>query len=112
MNDPEETVFSDKTRPDMDEVPNQDVESEVFDNFLRVYIKLPSNDGASKVLARVKNRKRDHDGKLVGHYNANPILNTSVYNIESLNGTISEYTANVIAENLWNQVDNDGYNYN
>ena len=112
LNDAEETVFSEKDRPEMDEAPTQDVESEAFDNFLGAYVELPGDDGESKVLARIKNRKRDHDGKLVGHFNANPILNTSVYNIESPDGTISEYTVNVIAENLWNQIDDDGNNYN
>lgn len=63
------------------------------------------------LLARVKNQKRDHDGKLLGSFNPNPILNTAVYNVESPAGTISEYTANVIAKNLRNQVIDDGYNH-
>ena len=105
-------TYSDNKRPDMDEAPTNDVESEAFDKFLGAYVQLPSDDGESKVLARVKNRKRDHDGKLIGSYNENPILNTSVYTVQSPDGTISEYTANVIAENLWNQVDYDGWDYN
>ena len=57
------------------------------------------------VLDRVKDRKRNHDGKLIGRTDPNPILNTAVYNIESPDGIIQEYSANVIAENLWNQGD-------
>ena len=39
------------------------------------------------------------------------ILNTEVYNIETPNGHIDEYTANDIAENLYSQVDGNEYNY-
>ena len=35
-----------------------------------------------------------------------------MYNVEASNGNIQEYTANIIATNLWNQVDEDGYDYN
>ena len=82
LNDSKDTVFTDTHRPDMDDAPLTGVESEAFDKFLRVvYVELPGDDGESKVLARVKNRKRDHDGKLLGKFNDNPILNTSVYNV-------------------------------
>ena len=111
LRESQHSVYSDKDRPDMDDAPTTDVESEAFDKFLGAYVELPGDDGQSKVLAKVKNRKRDHDGKLLGKYDENPILNTSVYNVESPDGTISEYTANVIAENLWNQVDYDGWDY-
>ena len=106
-----EVAVSDKNRLDMDDVPNSDVESTASDKFLGVYVTLPGNDGESKVLARVKDRKRDHDGDLIGKTHSNPILNTAVYNVETPDGNLLEYTANVIAENLWNQVDDDGYNY-
>ena len=112
LNDTEAKAHSDKHRPDIDDAPTNDVESEAFDKFLGVYVELPGDDGESKVLARVKNRKRDHDGGLIGRTDDNPILNTAVYNVETPDGRISEYSANVIAENLWNQVDEDGYDYN
>ena len=92
------------------------VSSDAFDKFLGIYLELPDDDGESKVLGRVlgrvKNRKRDHDGVLIGKSHDNPVLNTTVYNKETPDGNIHEYTANVIAQNLWNQVDDDGYNYN
>ena len=112
IDDSNEEAKSDGERPEMDDAPNSDVESTEFDKFLGVYIELPGDDAESKVIARVKDRKRDHDGALIGRTNSNPILNTAVYNIETPDGNIQEYTANVIAENMWNQVDDDGYNYN
>ena len=64
------------------------------------------------VLARVKDCKRNYDGKSTGTSNPNPILSTAVYNVEIPDGKIQEYSANAIATNLWNQVDDDGYDYN
>ena len=50
---------------------------------------------------------------LIGKSHNNQVLNTTVYNLDTPpDGNIHEYTANVIAQNLWDQVDDDGYNYN
>ena len=108
----EREAASDPNRPHMDEAPTHDVSSDAFDKFLGIYVELPGDDGGSTVLGRVKDRKRDHDGALIGKAHSNPILNTAVYNVETLDGNIHEYTANVIAQNLWDKVDDDGYNYN
>ena len=48
---------------------------------------------------------------MIGTSNENPILNTEVYNVDTTDGNISEYTVNFIAENLYRQVDSDRYNY-
>ena len=48
---------------------------------------------------------------MIGTSNKNPIFNTEVYNVQTNNGHKAEYTENVIAENLYRQVDGDGYNY-
>ena len=83
----------------MDDAPTDDIESPEFGIFIGVYITLPGDDRESMVLARVKDRKRNHDGELVGTSNSNPILNTVVYNVETHDGSIQEYSANAIAEN-------------
>ena len=111
INDSKEEAASDRNIPYMDDSPSDDVESTAFDKFLGVYLELPGGDGESKVLARVRERKRDHDGRLIGTVHPNPILNTAVYNVETPDGNIQEYSANIIAENLWDQADDDGYNY-
>ena len=84
-----EVAVSEKNRPDMDDAPNPVVESTTFDKFLGVYVTLPGYDGESKVLARVKDRKRDHDSVLIGKTHSNPILNTAVYNVETPKWTSS-----------------------
>ena len=100
--------YFDEDIPDVDDAPTQDVESASFDKFLGIYVELPSSDGSSKVLGRVLSRKRDSDGAPVGNSNDNPLLSTAIYNIQTPDGHIAEYTANVIAENLWAQVDDVG----
>ena len=111
IDDSKEVAVSDKNWLDMDDAPNLDVQSTALDKFLGVYVTLPGDDGESKVLARIKDRKIDHDGDLIGKAHSNPILDTAVYNVETPDVHLQEYTANIIAENLWNQVDDDGYNY-
>ena len=57
---------------------------------MSVDVKLPGH------LACMKELKRDHDDKLIGTSNENPILNMALYNVETPNGHIAEYTSNVI----------------
>lgn len=83
-----------------------------FDKFLGIEVNIPATDGESTVIGKVTKRKRDHDNALIGQYNENPILNTALYQVETPDGNIHEYTANRIAEHVWNQVDDDGWDYN
>ena len=48
---------------------------------------------------------------MIGEASDNPILSTAIYHVESPDGKIEEYTANVIAGNLFSNVDDDGYNF-
>ena len=50
-----------------------------------------------------------HNGLIVGKYDDNPCLNSIVYDIEFPDGTVKEYSANIIAENMLTQVDSDGF---
>jgi hypothetical protein len=47
-----------------------------------------------------------------GQANANILLDTRRYKIEVPHGSSEEYTANIIAENLYAQCDAEGYQYN
>ena len=49
------------------------------------------------------------DGKVMGTYDDNPILNTVLYEVKFPDGQIREYAANVIVENMLTQVDSDGF---
>jgi len=54
------------------------------------------------------NRKRRIDGELQGRSNANPILDTSVYEVAFDDGIMKAYSANIIAEHIYLQVDGEG----
>ena len=58
---------------------------------------------------KVKQRVTTPEGEQMGTYDPNPALNTIMYEVEFDDGTIRDYGATTIAENLLTQVDDDGY---
>ena len=60
-------------------------------------------------MGTVIRRSTDAKGRVIGSYNDNPLLNTVVYDVQFDDGTIKEYAANVIAENIWMETDAEGY---
>ena len=64
--------------------------------------------GESENLARNIRGSVDKDRNFIRNYNENPILNTGIYDVDFQDGVIKTYSANVIAQNIFNQVDNDG----
>ena len=80
---------------------------EMNDHIIGTEIQLPHESGEAKE-AVVKSRKRNHDGTLLGKANENPMLDSRVYEVQFHDGTYAEYAANVLLENLYQQVDDDG----
>jgi hypothetical protein len=60
------------------------------------------------VFATVIGRKRDADGNPIGQRNSNSVLDTRVYEVSFLDGHVEEYAANVIADCLYSQTDDEG----
>ena len=58
--------------------------------------------------AKILCRSLDPTGWSLVCYHKNPILNTLVYDVEFPDGGVKEYSANVIAENILSQVDDEG----
>ena len=81
----------------------EDVTPEAYDLYLNAEVLLPRGD--SLRTGKVKRRKRDADGELQGLANNNPILDTRTYEVEFPDRQVTEYAANVIAENMWSQCD-------
>jgi hypothetical protein len=79
---------------------------ETFDKYLAAEVLLPH--GGELVRAKVTGRKRAADGTPVGVAHSNPILDTREYEVSFPNGSTDCYTANIIAESLYSQVDADG----
>ena len=53
-------------------------------------------------------RKRDHEGNVIGRSNANPILDTREYEVKFEDGYVTEMTANAIAESMYTMCDENG----
>jgi hypothetical protein len=82
---------------------------EVFDAYLRAEVLLPKGD--CLVTGTVVGRKRDMNGNPIGRKNSNPILDSRVYEVQFPDGHVEEFAANVIAECIYSQVDNEGNQY-
>ena len=50
-------------------------------------------------------------GNIIGTYDTDPLLNTMIYDVEFMDGNIRGLGANIIAKNMYSQVDNDGYHH-
>ena len=79
--------------PDVENVESTDA----YDQYILVSVMLQKNDGFYRALVMV--RKRDFDGNIMGSCHSNPLLDTCVCGIQFQDGLISEYAANLIAEN-------------
>ena len=90
--------------PEADDIPD------TYDVYIDAEVLLPQ-DGKHLQAARVIGRAKDANGKLFGTYHQNPMLNTNVYEVMFPDGGTSRYAANIIAENIYSQVDVDGHRY-
>ena len=60
------------------------------------------------MMGTIMGRKWDQEGNPIGHAHSNPILDTRVYEVEIPDGHVEEYAADVIAECVYAQVDDEG----
>ena len=111
--DPEDlTPDNDYYEDDVDVIPDAPTETldptpDFNDNYVGAELMLPR--GGTLARGRVIGRKRDHEGNVTGRHNSNPIRDTREYRVEFDDGDVTELTANVIAENMYAQCDNDGH---
>ena len=64
--------------------------------------------GEQPEYSRVKKRLKDNQGRPIGIASDNPILDTRMYEVEYQDGHTGLLAANLIAENLFAQVDEEG----
>ena len=83
--------------------------AEAFDKYISARVCIPR--GNDKAYGTVVRRTRDSDGNLIGKSNDNPLLDTALYDVRFPGGDTEAYTANIIAENIYAQVDAEGYTY-
>ena len=91
--------------PELKEVDDLDLD---LNNYISAKVKLP-RDGHTFATGKVIKRARDSEGLLIGKSNPNPLLDTSVYEVQFEDGEVERYNANIIAEHIYSQVDADGY---
>jgi hypothetical protein len=82
---------------------------ESYDEYVGAQVMIPRPDG--RIQGRITKRAKLEDGNPTGRRNNNYLLDTRMYEVELADGTSEEYYANVIAENLFAQVDSKGNQY-
>ena len=82
-------------------------EHSLSDTLIGAEVLLPQ--GEDFKATRVKGRHTDENGNVIGTFHNNPLLNSLIYDVEFPDGTIREYAANVIAQNMYSSLDENGF---
>ena len=77
-----------------------------LDQYVNAEVLLPLGD--KMVTGKVTKRKCNAEGELTGTSNNNPILDTRSYEVVFPSGDQAEYSANMIAQNIYAQCDSEG----
>ena len=101
MVDPEEPEAA---RPEADEFT-----PEAYDEYLDAEVLMER--GGVMQSGVVKQRKRDDDGNPIGKRNNNPLLDTREYEVVFPDQSMDVLTANLIAESMYANVDDEGKTY-
>ena len=78
------------------------------DTLIGVEVSLPRGDG-KKGLCKILREAVDDKGRTIGEHNDNLEFNTMVYKCQCWDGVERHYAANVIAEEILNQADDNGH---
>jgi hypothetical protein len=89
----------------IDERPEED--EEAIDKYLNVELTMGVGTDDER-RGRVVKRSKGIGGEAVGRAHTNPFFDTREYEVEFTDGTTEKYTANVIADNMYAQVDDEG----
>ena len=82
--------------------------SQVSRIVLALYLPMTLPHGGTLARGRVTERKRDHEGNVIGRSNSNPILDTQEYEVKFEDGDVTKLTANAIAESMYAMCDENG----
>ena len=107
---PELTHYEDEHNGPPVPLPDrEDLEDDHYDQYIGSNVLLPLGDGFKT--SKVTSRKRNADGLVMATAHSNPIIDSMEHNVESLDGAEAEYSANIIAENMYAQCDIDGHQH-
>ena len=97
----------DALMPDADDVKDDDyVTDQFYDEYIGAEVLVDVGD--EKQRAVVKKRVVDTDGNPVGKRNDNYMLDTREYELEFDDGTTEIYSSNIVMENIYTQVNDEG----
>jgi hypothetical protein len=94
---------------DIDDIKEKH-DADMYDQYVGARVRVPIGDAIRS--GKVVRRKRELDGTVRGKADSNSMLNSRTYEIEFPDGRSDEYTANMIAENMYAQCDIEGRQYN
>jgi hypothetical protein len=94
---------------DIDDI-KEEHDVDTYDQYVGAHVRVPIGDEIRS--GKVVRRKRELDGTVRGRDNVNSMLDTRTYEIEFPDGRSDEYTANVVAENMYAKCDIEGRQYN
>ena len=92
-------------QPDLNAINIHEISN---DGYIDMELGMPRGPEGQLLHAKVKRRAIDNDGKPLGVASSNPITDTRLYEIEYMDGSAEVVPANVIAENILSQVDEEG----
>jgi hypothetical protein len=95
--------------PYIDDIKEEN-DVDTYDQYFGDHVMVPIGDEIH--FRKVVRSNRELDGTVRGGSNSNSMLDTMTYEIEFTDGRSDEYTANVIAENMYAQCDIEGRKYN
>ena len=102
-------AYEDDEQPDVRMPEADDYAPDAYDKLISAKVMLPLGDDQRK--GTVRRRKRDAEGRVLGHASSNPYLDTTLYEVEFDDGHVQSYAANIIAENIYEQLDDEGNLY-
>ena len=79
----------------------------LLDNYINMEVCLLR--GEIELFRKVIGACLNKDGKKIGTPNANPFLNTVLYEVQFEDSISQAYSANLIAENMWGTTNDEGY---
>ena len=102
-------VIDDPNLQHVDTEPTNSSQTGEPDPYINMEIGLPRMGTDGLQSARVKRRALDMDGTPIGEPHSNPLLDHRQYEVEFVDGSTEVLTANIIAENILAQVDEEGH---
>ena len=109
-NTPSFELYEDDDDGTQDHIPDiDDADPDTYDQYVGAEVELSQGDRV--MTGKVKRRKLNPDGSVHGRANSNPILDSRTYDVEFPDGQTVEYSANVIAQNMYSQCDTEGNQY-